>query len=426
MPRLGWYGDDFTGATDTLANLAEAGMRSLLFLRVPTPEQLRRAGDLDAVGIAGAARAMAPDAMAVELAPVGRFFKALGVEVMHYKCCSTFDSAPEIGSIGEAVRTLHPFFPNPLVPIIGGQPNIGRYCVFGHLYAAAGIGGTVTRIDRHPTMSVHPVTPMVESDLCRHLAKQGLPDITSLHYPLYAEGVSAIEEALAGIKSSAVLFDVASADELRLIGDVITSHAKQEPLLAIGASSVAQAVASVWGRPTSPAAPIAAADGPVFVMVGSLSPVSRAQADAATSYVQFEIDGGDLVEDTARSRQVREEATALLQAGKSVIVRTSPPAMRHDTALAAAVACATASFVATILEATKLGRLCVAGGDTSSQAALQLPFWGLGYRSKLAPGVTLCTAHSDIAALDGLDVVFKGGQMGPPDLFERLVHGRSA
>ena len=36
-PLLGWYGDDFTGATDTLATLAHAQWRALLFLGVPTP-----------------------------------------------------------------------------------------------------------------------------------------------------------------------------------------------------------------------------------------------------------------------------------------------------------------------------------------------------------------------------------------------------
>jgi hypothetical protein len=38
------------------------------------------------------------------------------------------------------------------VPIVGGQPSLGRYCVFGHLYAPAGQGGEVHCIDRHPTM----------------------------------------------------------------------------------------------------------------------------------------------------------------------------------------------------------------------------------------------------------------------------------
>ncbi len=68
-PQYGWYGDDFTGATDTLAELAARGMRALLFLGLPDAARLERAGPLDAVGIAGATRAMAPDAMAAALRP---------------------------------------------------------------------------------------------------------------------------------------------------------------------------------------------------------------------------------------------------------------------------------------------------------------------------------------------------------------------
>ena len=52
-PRIGFYGDDFTGATDTLAVATRAGLRTLLFLRVPTRAELDAAGPLDCVGIAG-------------------------------------------------------------------------------------------------------------------------------------------------------------------------------------------------------------------------------------------------------------------------------------------------------------------------------------------------------------------------------------
>lgn len=55
MPLYGWYGDDFTGSTDTLATLAERGFRALLFLRQPSEAQLAAAGPLDAIGIAGRA-----------------------------------------------------------------------------------------------------------------------------------------------------------------------------------------------------------------------------------------------------------------------------------------------------------------------------------------------------------------------------------
>jgi uncharacterized protein YgbK (DUF1537 family) len=56
-----WYGDDFTGASDTLATFASAGLRALLCLGVPAADRLAALGDMDAVGIAGAARTMSGD-----------------------------------------------------------------------------------------------------------------------------------------------------------------------------------------------------------------------------------------------------------------------------------------------------------------------------------------------------------------------------
>src|SRR3546814_13183013 len=58
-----------------------------------------------------------------------------------------------------------------VVPIVVGAPHLGRYVVFGNLFAVAG-GDEGFRIDRHPTMARHPVTPLHEADLRRHLAAQ--------------------------------------------------------------------------------------------------------------------------------------------------------------------------------------------------------------------------------------------------------------
>ena len=68
-------------------------------------------------------------------------------------------------------------------------------------------------------------------------------------------------------------------------------------------------------------------------------------------------------------------------------------------------------------------RIGIAGGDTSSLAVQSLAAWGLSYRASLSPGVALCQLHSDLAALDVMEIMLKGGQMGPGDLFERLLHG---
>jgi uncharacterized protein YgbK (DUF1537 family) len=418
-PRYGWFGDDFTGATDTLAALAAAGQRAMLFPRLPTPAQLAAAGPLDAVGLAGATRAMAPAAMREVLEPAGRFLAGLGVRVLHYKCCSTFDSAPHIGSIGAAVAALQAYVPSGPVPVVGGQPGIGRYCLFSHLFAAAGEGGAVYRLDRHPTMSVHPVTPMAESDLRRHLAAQGLADIAAVHYPAYEGGADALAAALRA--PAPALLDVSRAADLAVIGAALARRAAMAPLLAVGPSSVAQALAEAWPRgDAAPAAPLAPAAGPVFVLVGSLSPVSRAQADAARSYDQIEATAQALTGDAAG---VLADCVRRLRAGRPVLLRTAPPTGAVTGAEAGALARAGAGFVRRLLAEVPLRRVGIAGGDTSSHVALGLDIWGLAWRGALAPGVTLCAARADRPALDGIEMMLKGGQMGPVDLFERFLNG---
>lgn len=428
-PRIVFYGDDFTGATDTLANAASVGLRSVLFLGVPTAAQLARAGPLDCIGIAGAARAMSPEEMVAELTPVGRFFQASGARVLHYKTCSTFDSAPHVGSIGQAIGTLRVFAPNPFVPIVGGQPNLGRYCVFGNLFAAAGSGGAIHRIDRHPTMSRHPVTPMLEADLRKHLALQGLAQVAGIDYPAYATAESALDDKLMAVLGSApdaVLLDVAEPAHLAPVGRLVWQAAMRQPLLAAGPSSVVQALAAHWGLvPPAASAPLAPAVGPVLVLAGSLSPLTAQQARAATSYQAVALDALELNDAHYRQRMAAEVA-AVLSRGQSVLASTSGFEGVATAGVAAGsrgLAEACGRWLADVLAAVPLRRVGIAGGDTSSLAVQALDAWGLSHLSQIAPGLALCRLHSDAAALDGMEIVLKGGQMGPVDLFERLLHG---
>lgn len=413
-PLYGWYGDDFTGSTDTLATLAERGFRALLFLHQPNEAQLSAAGPLDAIGIAGASRAMAPEAILAELTGIGRFFARQGVGLMHYKCCSTFDSAPHIGSIGAAVAALKPFFPNPLVPILGGQPNLGRFCLFGNLFAAGG-DGTVHRIDRHPTMSQHPVTPMAEADLRRHLAAQGLAEIGLVDYRAFAGG-SIAQTALPSGKP-AVLFDVSTEADLTAIGKALAASLKSGPMLAVGASSIARAFAAGYGKAVAaPPAPDAKhrGTGAVLALVGSLSPVTRAQVELAQGYAMLSVDAGRLLADESHAATLRATALSKLAQGDVMLVTEQPAGA---PAAAGVVAEATGALLAAIIAQARLGRLVVAGGDTSTMAIRSLPLWGLSYRGPCVPGAPLCRAHSHDPRLDGLDIVLKGGQMGPPGFF---------
>lgn len=423
---LAYYGDDFTGATDTLATAARAGLRALLFLRVPDEALLARTGTLDCLGIAGAARSMAPDAMRAELAPVARLMAGLGARVLHYKTCSTFDSAPGVGNIAVAIEALRPAAGQPWAAIVGGQPNLERYCLFGHLFAAAGSGGTVHRIDRHPTMSRHPVTPMRESDLRLHLQAQGLGETALLPYPRHA----ATGEALAALldqRPEAVLFDVARPEDLEAIGAALWPLATAEaPLLAVGPSSVVQAFAPRLAQ--APAAPVAVAParGPVFVLAGSLSPVTARQVAAARSFETVWLDAARLVDPHSGhlARAARQLADRL-STGVHVLACTATEAARagHTRVPARALAEAGGELLARVLAAVPLSRVGVAGGDTSSLAVGALDAWGLSYLAQLAPGTALCRLHSEAPGLDGVEIMLKGGQMGSQDVFERLVHG---
>jgi uncharacterized protein YgbK (DUF1537 family) len=114
----------------------------------------------------------------------------------------------------------------------------------------------------------------------------------------------------------------------------------------------------------------------------------------------------------------------LLGSGRSVIAHTAPLDDTADRSLPGlALAQETGALVARILSSVKVRRLGVAGGDTSSWTLRALDIWGLSFVGHLAPGVALCRGHSANADLSGLEVMLKGGQMGPPDLFARLRDG---
>ncbi len=426
MPRLAWYGDDFTGASDTLATLASAGLRATLFLRVPTPDQWARCGPLDAIGIAGTARALDPDAMRAELAPAAAFFAALAPPITHYKCCSTFDSAPGVGNLAVGVAALRRPAHDPALPVLGGQPSLGRCCAFGTLFARAGADGELHRLDRHPTMSRHPVTPMHEADLRRHLARLGLPGASLLDIRALDDADDAALDSAWG--TGPLLLDSTRPAHLTRIGRLLWQRARQRPVLALGASSVAQALIAHWqalGELPVATGPdtVCAADGPVFLLVGSQSPVTAGQVDtAAAAYAPVALDMAALVSsDTALANAAQDCATRL-RAGHPVLARTGAP--QADGPAPLAVAQAGGRLLAQVLaRVPALRRAGVAGGDSASFALQALGPWALRWAGSLAPGVPLLQAVSDQPAQHGLELMLKGGQMGPADIFLRLLHG---
>ena len=124
-----------------------------------------------------------PTWMDAELPALFDALDATGAALVQYKVCSTLDSAPQVGSIGRAMDIGQARFGG-AVPVVVAAPQMRRYQAFGQLFAGTDAG--VFRLDRHPVMARHPVTPMDEADVARHLAAQtdmplGCLDLEGLH-----------------------------------------------------------------------------------------------------------------------------------------------------------------------------------------------------------------------------------------------------
>jgi uncharacterized protein YgbK (DUF1537 family) len=437
---VAFYGDDFSGSTDVMEVLAANGLETVLFLDIPEGRQLERFPSCRAIGIAGCSRSQNPEWMDAHLAQIFRALQALQPSLCHYKVCSTFDSSSQVGNIGRALDIGQEVFGSAYVPLLVGAPALRRYCVFGNLFAT--VNCETHRLDRHPTMSQHPVTPMTESDLRMHLAAQtskriGLLDILALR----SEEPSQSLQRLVSQGSEVVLFDVLDEASLRQAGRLLWSSVSQGSTFLVGSSGVEYALASWWRSagllPPPVEFPCAGKTDRIVVVSGSGSPVTEGQIRwaMARGFGSVAIDLLPLLERTsasAESDRVLGLALAELEAGRSVILHTAlgprdarlvgmtDPSKRQFQERIGL-------FLGHLLKETLLcstvKRAVICGGDTSARAGSQLGIFAVTTLKPLAPGSPLCLTWSDDPKFDGLEIVFKGGQVGDEDFFGLVQRG---
>jgi 3-oxoisoapionate kinase len=435
---LSYYGDDLTGSTDVMEALASRGVATVLFIEVPTASQRARFGHVRAIGLAGSSRSESPAWMDENLAPALDWLKSLGADFCHYKVCSTFDSSPTVGSIGRALEIGQDLFSQSKTPVVIGAPQLKRYTAFGNLFAA--YQGVNHRIDRHPVMSRHPVTPMREADIRLHLAAQTartgvLFDLTTIRD---ANADRIIDGVMAG-DADYVLFDVADVETQREVGRQIWRTRQEGGGFILGSSGVEYALVSEWERQMMiPGEATFVAPGAVeriAVVSGSCSPTTERQIRfaQANGFDAFPVDPRALASGQADAvvNAIAKGLDSLAQ-GRSIVFYTAlgPESDiggeidKHDGARHA-IGRALGQIERALIEQAGLTRAVIAGGDTSSHALRQLEIFALTTRLPLptTPGSPLCVAHSDHKAFDGLEIGLKGGQVGNDDYFIKIREG---
>ncbi|WP_141505229.1 four-carbon acid sugar kinase family protein [Paenibacillus luteus] len=477
---LCYYGDDFTGSTDVLESLYRAGVRTALFLEPPSDALLKqeRFSGLDAFGVAGIGRSLSPDEAEIELRPIFEKLKQAGAAIVHYKICSTFDSSRVVGNIGKAAEIGRSVFGKHYIPLLVGVPYLGRYTLFGNHFARA--GEEIHRLDRHPTMSRHPVTPMKEADLRRHLAEQSELKISLMDILALDGAWSEVRESFGHLiekeQPDVVLFDVLDEERLETAGQLIWEAVSgKDSLFVIGSSGIEYALSAYWratgrlieGRTQEQEeqskaqeqeqqqgqkkeieqereknASVAAVDQ-LLVVSGSCSPVTEAQIAHALQdgFVGIAVPASELIDpqqsEQSRSRML-EEASEHLRKGKSILLYSA--AGGNDPAIAAFRGALTkhgydaedssrllggilGSLARELIKEAELKRIVIAGGDTSGYVTRELGIYALECVAALAPGAPLCRVASDDPALDGLELALKGGQVGETNFFSSVKQG---
>jgi 3-oxoisoapionate kinase len=423
FPRLyAYYGDDFTGSTDVLEALALYGVPAVLFTHTPAPSELDSFAGYRAIGIAGESRSRDPHWMDRNLPEVFSFMRTLGAPVNHYKVCSTFDSAPHVGSIGRAMELGRAAFDTDFVPVVVGAPHLGRSVVYANLFAAA--DGVMHRIDRHPTMSRHPVTPMTEADRRLHLGMQPSMRIGSVNLRTFQSGCAAEQlrvELASG--AQAIVFDGIDDSTLDETARLLWDRAIGKPVFAAGSSGLSYGLLRHWRRlGLIDAPPETLKPGSVdrlLVLSGSCSPVSAKQIHKAIAqgFAGIHLAGPPPWESQA------QEALASLARAQSVVLYTAlgpqPRGNEHGEQFSAALG----EMLHELLLASRVGRVIIAGGDTSTHAVRQLGIDALTFAAPLTPGAPLCRCHAAGSPLDGLELALKGGQIGPEDFFAQTLVG---
>ncbi len=442
-----WFGDDFTGASAVLEVLSFSGLPSVLFLQTPTPEDLDRFPDVRGVGIASVARTLSNTEITATVPGALRDLYNLGAQLLHYKVCTTLDSSPEVGSIGCALESGAREIGVKQVPVLIAAPQMRRYQSFGHLFAS--FDDKIYRIDRHPVMREHPVTPITESDVAAHLQQQtAATDFGCVTLEDLKGSATSLADYFEPSNSqfAALTIDCVDPQSEKAVGALLWQSRKQHPFV-IGSQGVEYALVRHWQAegllaPLPPVKSIGHADR-MAIVSGSVSEATAQQIawsrQNGFECIRFDASSACQSRDVLETEMQRVLSLALqsLERGVDPLIFTAEgPAdsyiVKFKQTLKAnsievqqankTIGKALGQILYRLINEAGLGRVVISGGDTSGFATRQLGIFALTALAPTIPGAPIFKAHSH-GRIDGLEIALKGGQMGSPDYFGWVKEG---
>jgi uncharacterized protein YgbK (DUF1537 family) len=412
MAILGVIADDFTGATDIAGMLVKNGMRTIQTIGIPAEGTIP--DDVDAVVIALKSRSIAAkDAVALSLGALEALLRQAECQRLFFKYCSTFDST-DAGNIGPVADALLDITGGKLTIHCPAFPENGRTIFFGHLFVG-------DQLLSDSPMRHHPLNPMTDSNLVRVLARQTRHKVGYVPLKQVQAGSAELSAALDKLAREGVrhaIVDAVTDNDLGIIGEAVG-----EDGLVCGGSGVALGLPAAYRRRgllphRSDAATLPKVRGRAAVLAGSCSAATLGQIE--------NFRGPHLALDTdaiCRGEPVAGKALAWARdkLGPILVSASDKPEavkalqQKYGVEKSSHAIESTMAEVARGLVAAGVGRLVVAGGETSGAVVGALDVAALRIGPEIDPGVPWTASVGGKPLL----LALKSGNFGAPDFFTK-------
>lgn len=395
--------DDYTGGSDMAGMLAGEGVRTVQMFGVPDENAIASVPDAEAIVVSLKTRSIpAGEAVRLSLEALAVLQKRHPRQVQ-FKYCSTFDSTRE-GNIGPVTEALMDALDTEFTIAVPALPVNGRTQYFGHLF----VNGVP--LSESP-MRTHPLNPMTDSNLVRHLQPQTRRRVGLVSLPDLRNGACerppGVDIALVDAIEDADLERIARAFELPLI---------------TGGSGISRALPAMWRERRGwqpkpwPAADKETLAPKALLLAGSCSAATLAQIEA------WRASGGALTAMNVAAPDTREIARLAdfchraWRSEDAVLVYSSAPAGARS---GSPEAIERAFGALAQLLAGSCGRLVVAGGETSGAVVEALGIRAVAIGAAIDPGVPALRTVSG----PPLALALKSGNFGSTNFFRKAACG---
>lgn len=410
---IGAVADDFTGATDLASGFRRRGLDTVVVVAPAAVDPSTYEG-VDAVVVALKTRTAPVDEAVEQSTAALAWLVEAGAERFALKYCSTFDSTDE-GNIGPVLDAFRDRLGVDRAILVPAFPANGRTVRDGRLY----VGDDLLE---DSSMRHHPLTPMTRSRLRDLLSPQTPTPVTEVPLDSVRAGVDALRAALDAAPAGYLVVDAVDDDDLVTIGRA-TSHHR----LVSGGAGLALGVGADDAPPPALPPEFAHVTGRRLVVCGSASAATRGQiSHAAATHPTRKVDL------TAATADAEAEVAALAAWVRGLDADAVPvvysvgdpsdvvapgadgPSDPHP-APATVVESVLSTLVHDLVADGTVGRVVVAGGETSGAVVTALGTTALVVGPPLGPGV--CWSAATTSAGRPVALVLKSGNFGAADLF---------